>query len=348
MAATVEAPPRRAATFRSLTGVRGIAAGAVFVNHIGHWMERTPLASEWLAVTYAGICGVILFFVLSGFLLAQPGSLRGGPGGFWARRAARILPVYVLSLVVAAGFAAYYDATNPLLRPGSLLANLLLVQSWGPAGTEASLNLPAWSLSVELLFYAVLPLTLPRARAAFTRRPGAWLAALVVLTQAGAVAVHEEWVTSAFPPVYLPVFFLGVHAAVAPRRRPVPAGAAGALALVAVVVSVPFAYFGVVAAAFAVLIGALAADGERGPLASETAHRFGVWSYAFFLFHVPVGVVLFSFVDVPPESAAVGLAFAALQLALSWVVAGVVYRWFEEPARVRLLRQGASRPVSAR
>jgi peptidoglycan/LPS O-acetylase OafA/YrhL len=340
--ATVEAPQGRRPALRSLTGIRGVAAGVVFVNHIAPWIAGTPLRRPWYDITYVAICGVILFFVLSGFLLAQPNSLRGGPRGFWRRRAARILPVYVLSLAVAWSFGMYYNSANPRLRPANVLANLFLVQSWGRTGTAASINLPAWSLSVELLFYALLPLTLPRVRDAFTRSPAAALATLVALTQVAALAVRLDWVTTAFPPVYLPVFYLGVYAAVAPLPTPRPR-TAGLLAAGAVAVSVPLKYFGLVAPAFVLLIASLAAaDRSARPtvFSGEAWQRFGVWSYAFFLFHVPVGVVMLALLDVKPTSAAVGVALAAVQFVLSWIAAWIVYTWFEEPVRIWLLRVG--------
>ncbi|MCU1589901.1 MAG: oatA [Frankiales bacterium] len=322
----------------SLTGLRGIAASAVFVNHIDYWLDGTPLAGRWAALTYVAICGVILFFVLSGFLLAQPQSMRGGKGSFWARRGARILPVYLLSLAVMWAFGMYHDPSASRLRPGNLIANLLLVQSWSSSGTGASINLPAWSLSVELLFYALLPLLIRPCTAAFNRWPGASLGVLLVMVQAGAMAVRWGGAKT-FPPAYLPVFLLGVYAA----ARPAVARSARIyipLAIGAVVISTPLHYFGLVAPAFAVLIGSLArhdTTGERSVLTGGTAQRLGVWSYAFFLFHVPVGFVLVSLISKPNDSTA-GLSWSAIQFAASWTVAALIYRLVEEPARLTLSR----------
>lgn len=342
MVAPGQSSAPKARELGSLTGLRAVAASAVFVRHIEHWVGGTSIGDAWRSVHYVAICGVVSFFVLSGFLLAQPGAQRGGLGGFWLRRAARILPVYWLSLLVMTAFTVYFDDSNPLLRPLNVLANVLLVQSWGPRGTEASINLPAWSLSVEVLFYALLPLLIGPLRRVITGAPAWTLAALVVLTQLGAVAIHQGWVTSAFPPAYLPVFLLGVHAAVQPARwqRVRPLLAAGVVA-VALALSVPFDYFGVAAVALTILIGALAnadREGRGGALARLSARRFGVWSYAFFLLHVPVGIVLVKFVSAP-TNAVIGIGFAVLQFALSWLAAAIVFHYWEEPARRGLTRR---------
>ena len=341
MVAPVELSPHKARELQSLTGLRALAASAVFVNHIGPWLGGTPISSQWQSVTYVAICGVVAFFVLSGFLLAQPESQRGGRRSFWRRRAARILPVYWLSLLVMVAITVYYDDRNPILRPVNLVANTLLVQSWGPSGTRASINLPAWSLSVELLFYACLPLLLSPLRVLIARAPRATLATFVALAQLGALAVYEGWVPAGFPPAYLPVFLLGVHAAVQPaswhRIRP---AAAALVALVTVVVSLQRDYFGVAAVGMTVLIASLAhADrhGARTLLQGRLARRLGVWSYAFFLLHVPVGIVLLHFVPAPTSTVR-GLALAALQFLLSWLAAAVTFHVYEEPARRWLVR----------
>ena len=341
MVAPVELSPQKVRELRSLTGLRALAASAVFINHIGPWLGGTPISKQWQSITYVAICGVIAFFVLSGYLLAQPESQRGGRRSFWRRRAARILPVYWLSLLVMVVITVYYDDTNPILRPLNLVANTLLVQSWGPSGTRASINLPAWSLSVELLFYACLPLLLGPLRRLIARAPWVTLAAFAALAQLGALAVHEGWVPAGFPPAYLPVFLLGVHAAVQPaswqRVRP---AAAGLLALASVLVSLQGDYFGVAALGMTVLIASLAhadREGSRTLLQGEVARRLGVWSYAFFLLHVPVGIVLLHFLPAP-SSTLRGLVLAALQLLLSWLAAAVTFHLYEEPARRRLTR----------
>ena len=107
-----------------------------------------------------GWVGVDLFFVLSGYLiggqilaqLQERGSFRFGR--FYARRALRILPTYLV--VVAIYFLLPTWRERPVLSP--LWKYLLSVQNIGlQAGTAFS---HAWSLAVEDQFYLILPLLL--------------------------------------------------------------------------------------------------------------------------------------------------------------------------------------------
>ena len=60
----------------SLTGLRCVAASAVFFAHISFALSETSLASALPWLESIGRTGVALFFVLSGYLLSQPGTLR--------------------------------------------------------------------------------------------------------------------------------------------------------------------------------------------------------------------------------------------------------------------------------
>ena len=83
-----------------LQGLRGLAVLGVVIYHCHPRLEGTPFyhASLW------GWAGVNLFFVLSGFLITSILlEARGKPHyfrNFYARRALRIWPVYVLVLAV--------------------------------------------------------------------------------------------------------------------------------------------------------------------------------------------------------------------------------------------------------
>ena len=110
--------------------------------------------------------GVTLFFVLSGFLLYRPfaaavlrRTARPSLRRYAANRALRILPAYwVILLVVALAFQH-----ELLTRPPLLLANALFLQNYVPQyhaldGGDGRYGIqPAWSLAIEVVFYACLP-----------------------------------------------------------------------------------------------------------------------------------------------------------------------------------------------
>lgn len=146
-------PPER---LDALTGLRFVAAAAVFVAHLKVWFHL----DLWNPGTL-GSSAVGFFFVLSGFILAHVYRRDGEPiatGRFYLARFARIWPVHVacLLLMLPSTIAALGADPGDLAR--RLAAHLLLLQAWTTDPTWAqSLNGPAWSLSVEVFFYALFP-----------------------------------------------------------------------------------------------------------------------------------------------------------------------------------------------
>ncbi len=201
-AATPTAPPtpaRAPVHLPALDGYRGLAALLVTVYHC--WLfTDAPLDQGPLRGLVAAMgLGVELFFVLSGFVLLLPVARRDGDfgslGAYARRRFARIAPAYMVAVVVQASLAPWLAGVpSPFLNLGGLAnfaAHLLFLQHEIPRWLLRSLGLHApvmgfgvngalWSLSIEVLFYAALPLV----AAAFCRRPGRGL--LLGLLGAGA------------------------------------------------------------------------------------------------------------------------------------------------------------------
>jgi peptidoglycan/LPS O-acetylase OafA/YrhL len=112
--------------------------------------------------------GVVLFFVLSGFLLYWPFAaaiLRrtDAPDSsrYFRNRALRILPAYWVILIVTSVIlqsALRSDGTHGALFDPLLLGqSLLFVQHYDPDQIVTGIG-PAWSLNVEIVFYLLLPL----------------------------------------------------------------------------------------------------------------------------------------------------------------------------------------------
>jgi peptidoglycan/LPS O-acetylase OafA/YrhL len=121
--------------------------------------------------------GLTLFFVLSGFLLFRPFAssiLAGKPlpsiRRYAANRLLRIYPVYLVILLVSGVmFDAAYRYGSPQTSPAdyvgriddpwTLIADVLLVQTYIPGKiVYPGKDWPAWSLSVEIALYVLLPL----------------------------------------------------------------------------------------------------------------------------------------------------------------------------------------------
>jgi len=160
---TVAAAPHRLAF---LDALRGIAACYVILFHL-FFVGHAP-APGWLGSTIlVGGSGVTLFFLISAFSLCLTGDTADrswrDSTRFWLRRYFRIAPLYYIALLYTV-----VTTWHPFVRPsaGAIVANVLLVFGMIP-GLHGSLIMGGWSIGVEMLFYAVFPLLLWRARRPF-------------------------------------------------------------------------------------------------------------------------------------------------------------------------------------
>ena len=141
-----------------MDSLRAIAALSVLVTHSG-FLSGANLGAWYGDYTARLDVGVTIFFLLSGFLLYRPFvSARLGERDrpripdYARRRLLRILPAYWLALTVLAiwpGLPQMWEAHDWVYYG--------LVQVYFQDWTLGGL-LPAWSLAVEISFYAALPL----------------------------------------------------------------------------------------------------------------------------------------------------------------------------------------------
>jgi peptidoglycan/LPS O-acetylase OafA/YrhL len=147
-----------------LTSLRFFAAAEVVVYH-----GNLPWQMDFIhGLTLAGYQAVTFFFVLSGFILtyvytgnSEHISINVTARTFWKARIARISPAYFFALLVSLPAFAYGALISKVVPITSLFLGLALVpifqQAWWPPAATLW-NVPAWSLSVEFLFYALFPL----------------------------------------------------------------------------------------------------------------------------------------------------------------------------------------------
>jgi peptidoglycan/LPS O-acetylase OafA/YrhL len=140
--------------------------------------------------------GVLLFFIISGFVLALPFALAHRGGGepvslrsYFLRRLTRLEPPYLLTLVglicleiVAASrhIAGRVGTTDDILRHGAASAAYLHNMIYAAPST---INPPAWSLEIEVQFYVLVPLLalVFRIRSTMIRRGTIVVSALVAI-----------------------------------------------------------------------------------------------------------------------------------------------------------------------
>ncbi|MCE8622009.1 acyltransferase [Bacteroides fragilis] len=117
-----------------------------------------------------GFVGVSFFFVLSGFIIAynyqkKLSESRMTKRSFWVARIARIYPLHVLTLLIAAALGGYVIASGFTDWSKHFLASLTLTNAYIPkADYFFSFNSPSWSLCCEQLFYFCFPFLVPMAK----------------------------------------------------------------------------------------------------------------------------------------------------------------------------------------
>jgi peptidoglycan/LPS O-acetylase OafA/YrhL len=171
-----------------LDTLRAIAILLVFLNHEAFRSHSSTL----LVVQAVGWIGVDLFFVMSGYLIANQvlaGVSRGEElslAAFYARRAFRTWPAYWVVLACYFLFPSWMGGNTP----PPLWRFLTFTQNFNlPTGTAFS---HAWSLCVEEQFYLVLPLAVLVGLTFGRRRRQIWYA-LGLLTLLGITARAFLW-----------------------------------------------------------------------------------------------------------------------------------------------------------
>jgi len=204
----------------SLDGLRGVAAVVVVLHHTAliarpelssttwSWLSQSPLK-----LTFAGTEWVLVFFVLSGLVVALP-AMR--PGFSWVRyyptRLLRIMLPVAGALVLAAALILLLPRDPSTMPEGSWMRNgqateitlgsFLRELSLMPASYD--INNVLWSLRWELFFSLLLPVFVLVAVLA-ARRPVA-IAAIAAVAAGATVAGRVLDIDML---VYYPVFLLG-------------------------------------------------------------------------------------------------------------------------------------------
>lgn len=146
----------------ALTGVRGFAAMWVVLMHYT-WVAGHTEQNLFDKVTFYGFAGVIVFLVLSGFVMAHVYPVfreKVDVPKFADYFYKRIVRIYPLHLATVIAFIIIVKMGYPLAGPNdtdyTLVLNLLLVHAWGFVN-EFSWNAVSWTISVEMFAYIWFP-----------------------------------------------------------------------------------------------------------------------------------------------------------------------------------------------
>ena len=299
-------PPAGAALIRNVQALRGVAALFVFAAHIkgaeGEYSAVGGLLPQWL---YLGVTGVDLFFLISGFVMVHvAANITPGPrqsARFLVNRAGRIYPLYWL---VTIGLIALYAVKKMLFGEdtplGNIAASFLLAPSVHPP-----ILVVGWTLIHEMYFYIVFAgIILAPAQLRFALL-GVWALIVAAGYLAGAAALNV-WTGVIFNPLTAQ-FLIGAGIAVLVRS--------GVTGLAAPVLGAGIVWLGVLVFGFTglypnamtdfatralvftppyalILYGAVALERRSGRIAPRWLITMGDASYALYLVHIPVFLVV--------------------------------------------------------
>jgi peptidoglycan/LPS O-acetylase OafA/YrhL len=153
------APPPGNPRFPLFDGLRGLAVLAILAFHCAEYSGRIGFGPLGRSAEVAGGEAVIVFFVISGFLLYRPfaatradGASRPSTRLYARRRALRILPAYWIALTLLAIFPGVVGVFT-----GDWWRYYGYLQLYSAHARNGGIQV-AWTLCVEVTFYIVLPL----------------------------------------------------------------------------------------------------------------------------------------------------------------------------------------------
>ncbi len=314
--------------YAELHSLRGIAALIVVSTHflivMPQFYSGVTLHSGWLSVLLkytplhfllGGHGSVVLFFALSGFVLAQAflGGKKVPYGTYLIRRVLRIMPAYWIAILAACvmanalpGYSGgklsdwfYGVANQPLPTLDVVLGHLLLIGQFDPG----RINPVVWSLVHEMRISIIFPFLVMFA----LRRPPKFVLLVTVLGVLPA-AIALQFYSPSFGATleYIPVFMFGILLAMhlpacsawfLAKSRMFRIGSAVAAFLLIYYVrtneATPLWVSSILecfqgAAATLLMLVAISSARTGRVLKHSVARFFGDISYSLYLWHVPV------------------------------------------------------------
>jgi peptidoglycan/LPS O-acetylase OafA/YrhL len=352
VSSTALAGARPKGLVRNIQGLRAFAALLVVMVHMslptvgidGAFAKDPPLLGFF---THCGLFGVDLFFVISGFImLTTSWEAFGRPGSglrFFIRRAIRIYPPYWFAL--APIIPVFFFAKNTFMKghvgvQTGFVQSLLLLPQPGH-----NLLAVSWSLVWEMIFYTVFAFMLMLNRRYFPLALGAWFLAEVGLhlTLHGSPSFALAFASEPLPIEFIFGVVIGLIYVNKLFRAPSLVGSLGIASILAVWAGVAagrvdlesflFArvlLFGV--PAFLIVYGAVGLEAVHRISAPDWLVTIGDSSYAIYLWHLGVLVVLRHMIA-QLQPSGLGWHLAAITLILGDVLMlGLgVYFFFEKP-----------------
>lgn len=313
----------------SLQYVRGVAALLVVFYHVTVYLARVVGDSSLHDIFGGtpGLLGVLAFFVVSGYLMADIAP-KYKPATFLMHRVIRIYPAYWFCVVVA---GLFYTALWIASRPNADYVPSIKAMLWNSSDALALLRLTLspivfndyplgieWTLLYETTFYVIIfTVSLLGGIKYLLQISLVWLAAVV-----GAEVLFPARQAGYTQPSLLTVLLFGINSAfifgIVGRKiqnwiRPYYAFALGSLLIcLNVLIPHPYTMLQTCAGVAALVMGFIALELRgRLPKVPSLGH-LGNWSYALYLIHVPVILGIMKLVTAPSWFLAIACVVVAV------------------------------------
>ncbi len=355
-------------TYDGIELLRFFTAVAVLVFHYQHLyndsgigldVTQQPFYSVLEPVYHYGYFGVQIFWCISGFIFFARYGRSVGSGeesirSFALARFSRLYPLHLLTLLAVAAMQWVYVGRHGSgfvyqnNDPGHFLAQLAMAGSWqlasGP-GTY-SFNGPFWSVSLEILAYAVF-FAVTRFFGASLRTVLSTLVVVVALDTFG--RHHPVFTCIVYFYIGAGVFKLSDALATARARTAAVALALAVMVAAAVTTSLsklPASVATLAIAPAALIVSAMVRRG-RATRFGDFAMVLGNTTYASYLLHFPLQLLCVLILEQAGIERPLGSAwFFVGYVVITFLLAMLCHRFIEWPAQQWLrLRYGRPRPV---
>ena len=136
-----------------LDALRGWAALVVVLFHLGPVVIGADAHMAVFRVIDLGKYGVLLFFLVSGYVIPMSLERHGSLRRFWIGRLFRIYPAYLAAIALLVVVTADVPAVLRTETVSSVLGHATMLSD--PLGLRGALR-PFWTLSYEMVFYLVV------------------------------------------------------------------------------------------------------------------------------------------------------------------------------------------------
>ena len=138
--------------------LRAIAAILVVFFHLA---ELVPEA-QGLWYVPSGACGVDIFFVISGFVIAYSTGLKQGAGRFWVHRLIRVCPPYYLFVMAIIGvwLIAPHLIKTTTVDLESIVGTFAFIPYVKSEGRIMPILFVGWTLGYEMFFYTIFAIAM--------------------------------------------------------------------------------------------------------------------------------------------------------------------------------------------